>query len=188
MENRKRALSTSLLLVFGLFGGLLLYTSQDRSVDPGAQHASIHYGMDLELKWIAEADQADFVAVQETLSYYAGLIGAQAGALPSAFRLDHCCDEPVKLALGNTSDFYQASASLDFPGDHDSFLLLRALATRGYLETGKMTSYLGMFKGQASLHLPIPGQVAQVLHIRNSAFQVNLVPRFTQLDEEMPEA
>ena len=188
MENRKRALSTTLLLVFGLFGGLLLYTSQDRAVDPSTLHTTIHYGMDLELKWIAEADQADFVAVQETLSYYAGLLGREAGTYSSHFRLNHCCDEPVSLALGTASDFYQATASLDFPGDHDGFLLLRALATRGYLQTGKMTSYLGTYQGQASLHLPIPGQVAQVLHIRNSAFEVNLVPRFARLDEAMPEA
>jgi hypothetical protein len=189
MENKQRSLGITLLLALTLFGGLIYYTSFDRTVEQSGYHAHVGYGIDVELKWIAEADQADYVVVQETLSHYANLVGMSSGALGSRFKLDHCCDDAdLQAAMGGHSDFYHLTASLDFEAPDASRQLLSALIDQGYLELGNFTNFYGMVHGEAAMHLPIVGSIAEVLHIRNSAFDVQLVPRISGVTQMDPEA
>lgn len=189
METKQRSLRISLFLALGLFGGLIYYTSLDRTVDPSGFHAQVAYGMDVELKWIAEADQADYVVVQETLSHYASLIGLTSGAHSSRFQLDHCCDEAeLRASMGDHADVYHLTASLDFEAPDTSYHLLQAMLGQGYLELGNYTNFYGMLHGEAAMHLPIAGRSSQILHIRNSSFELNLVPRVSGFEETNPEA
>ena len=186
MEKKTQSLRITLLLALALFGGLIVYTSQDRADSQGGYHADISYGLDLQVKWIADADQADFAVVQDTLQYYAGLLASNSGAGATRFRLDHCCDGTSASPTSEiASGMYAMQASLDFARPDMGQQLLTRLMDHGYLRPGKYAFSYGLARGDAALTLPIPSRGGEMLHIRQSAFELQMVPRVTVLSEEM---
>ncbi len=181
----KKPVRIALLLSLTLFGVLLFVASHDRGVDNSSYHAEVTYGVDVDLKWIAEADQVDHVVVQDTFNYYAGLIGQYAGSQSSRFRLDRFRDESMQAP---STDLYHWTGSLSFEAPDASLHLLNALVQQGYLEPGGYLAALGTSRGETALHLPIPGGHGQVLHIRQSAYELSLLPRVAELGAAEPEA
>jgi hypothetical protein len=178
MEKNPRSLRITLLLALCLFGALVYYTAQDRNDQQAGYHAEIAYGMDVELRWIVEADQADRQVVQDTLSFYAGMLGQYAGAQSSRFELGHCCDDAaLQASFTDHADFYHLRASLDFAAPDAHASLMSHLIAQGYVQPGAYRYQYGLGRGELALHLPVPGHAGQVLHISGSAFELQMAPR-----------
>lgn len=177
MKNQSRALRITLVLALALFVGLISYSFQDRNHLQHEFHTEIDYGMDLELKWMAEADAATHKAVQDTFGFYAEQMGLYAGATSSRFQLDEL------------TGMYHLTASMDFAQPDAAQSLLSALVDQGYVVPAGYTYRHGLGHGNLALRLPIPGQADQILHIDGSAFELQLAPRAVlDLSEESPEA
>jgi hypothetical protein len=175
MKDQKRALRITLLLALGLFGGLVFYTSYDHS-DLSPRHAQDHvrYGLDVEVKWIAEADQASREVIQDTFSFYAERLALYTGAQSSRFQLD------------DLSGMYQLTASLDFGSPATGQRLLSLLIDHGFVDPGAYHYQHGMGHGALALHLPVP-QTGHVLHLDGSVFELTVAPRadFDWLETEV---
>jgi hypothetical protein len=159
MKNKKRSLRLALFLSLSGFIALVFITSQHNGYQEPSSSALITYGLDVELKWVAEDEHADFALVQDTLGYYAASFGIHGDALSSRFELDHCCDDPaLRAAFERNADFYRFSFSADFAQPASRQLLLNHVVDAGYLLPGKIHQYYGMLRGNANLSLPIPSR------------------------------
>jgi hypothetical protein len=185
MEKKTRSLRITLLLALSLFGLLIYYSAFDHNDLQSNYGTEISYGMDLEIRWLAAADAADFAVVQDTFNHYAELVATYSGALKTDYRLDHCCEGARATAM--PSGMYALRVGLDFERPDASRILLGQLIDRGYLSPGRYAFAHGMAHGDASLSLPIPGQSGKVLQIPSTAFELQMVPRVSGMDPSLME-
>jgi hypothetical protein len=175
--NKKRSLLLVVLLSVSGFAALVWFASHDRGYYGHEAPPRVTYGLHAELKWMAMEGAADFAVVQDTLGFYASRWGAHGPALGSRFQLDHCCDDPALRAHFSDRSAYRASFSVDFAHPAAGPAALQDWMDRGWLQLEAVHMAGGWLRGQASLRLPVPGQDGRVLEIRDSRFELSMVPR-----------
>jgi hypothetical protein len=183
MNTRRRPARIALLLSLTLFGALIYWGSLDRPVFHDEHDTALRFGLDLDLQWIADADQADFAVVQDTLHHYAGQLGMFSGALSARFELDH-----LDLQAVSDQQLYKLQLSMDFDAPDAGHALLTQWVTQGYLSPYAGSYRHGFADGATHVHLPIPGSDAATLHIDGAAYHLRLVPRMTDLTLPNPGA
>ncbi|MBK9448036.1 MAG: hypothetical protein IPN95_01190 [Bacteroidetes bacterium] len=187
MEKKTRSLRLVLLLAVTGFAGLVWLTSQHNGTRTHGNSAEISYALNVELKWVATDENADFALVQDTLSYYAAAFGSESKAHSSEFRLDHCCgDLALREMWTNNADFYQLHFSTGFADPAARQRLLSGLIAQGYLRPGKTDFRFGLANGNVDLILPVPHQPGRVLEIRGSAFELSFLPRVQDVVADEP--
>lgn len=178
MHDRKRAVSISLLFALGLFALLIVLGSRDRNAQQFAHEQTIRYGLDMKLSWFAFADQQDFEVVQDTLHFYAGLLGDAHVNLESRWRLDHCCDDPrLRAELTGGLKWFGLQANVDFAALAQREALVARMVQLGGLQLHTLHDAHGNYRGVADLHLPIPGGDGEMLHLREAAFELRMPAR-----------
>lgn len=187
MEKKTRSLRLVLLLAVTGFAGLVWLTSQHNGTRMHGNSAEVSYALDVNLKWVATDENADFAMVQDTLNFYAAEFGSHHAAHSSEFQLDHCCgDLALRNAWTNNSDFYQMHFSASFTEPTTRHRLLSGLVAGGYLHLGKADMHYGMSNGNVDLFLPVPNQPGRILEIRGSAFELSFLPRVQDVVADEP--
>lgn len=185
MKNKKSSLRTVLFLAISGFIALVYVASQHNGYQDPGYGAEITYGLDVELKWIATDEHADFAMVQDTLGYYASMVGLHSDAHSTRYRLDHCCDDPA-LRASIIGDWYHASFSADFEQPAQRQRLLARWMEQGWLRLSHASNGYGVIHGSASLSLPVPHRPGKLLKIQGSQFELTLAPRVVQPQESEP--
>lgn len=188
MEKKQKSVRWAFLIALTMFGAILFYASRDRGVEHAEFHSQVAFGLDVDLEWIASADQADFAVVQDTLSFYAEQLGLHSGALSSRLKVDYWDGEQGNSAAADHLNVYHLSASLDFEVPDASLQLLNRLVMHGYLEPGIHQHDLGTTRGLAQLHLPIPNGQGKVLHMRGASYAMSFASRLPDFQETEPDA
>jgi hypothetical protein len=136
----------------------LVYLPTQRHPYTYGNSAEISYALNVELKWVATDENADFALVQDTLSYYAAAFGSTDNTHSSEFRLDHCCGD---LALREMLDQQCRLLSAAFRARVLQIPLrgsgcFRGMIAQGYLRPGKDGFPLWLGKWQSGLDLAGP--------------------------------
>jgi hypothetical protein len=189
MENKTRSVRLAVLLALLSFGGLVYLTSQHNGTRTYGNSAEISFALDVELKWVATGENADFALVQDTLSYYAAEFGHTENAHSSAFKLDHCCgDLALREIWTDNSDFYQMHFRAEFDDPETRQLMVSGMIAKGYLRPSKTATQFGISKGNLDLFLPIPNQPGRILEISGAAFKLSFLPRIEDAAANEPMA
>jgi hypothetical protein len=188
MEKKQKSVRWAFLIALAMFGAILFYASRDRGVEHFEYHSQVAFGLDVDLEWVASADQADFAVVQDTLSFYAEQLGLHSGALSSRLKVEYWGEGKENAAAAHSLNVYHMSASLDFGVPDASIQLLNRLVIHGYLEPGTHEHTSGTTRGLAQLHLPIPNGQGKVLHMRGTSYEMSFASRFPDFQETEPDA
>ena len=187
MEKKTRSVRLAVLLALLSFVGLVYLTSQHNGTRTYGNSAEISFALDVELKWVATGENADFALVQDTLSYYAAEFGRTDYAHSSAFKLEHCCgDLALRESWTDNSDFYQMRFRAEFDDPETRQLLVSGMIAKGYLRPGKTATQFGISKGNLDLFLPVPHLPGRILEIRGSAFELSFLPHVLDVAAQEP--
>ena len=182
MKKNQAALLTSLLLSIGLFGLLLFGTSRPEPKDDSPSIWAVNQGLQLEMKWLLDADMADFATVQDTLSFYAQQLADI--NLSMRWQLNQCCGDPELLqAFTGGPEAYNFTMDITFPSENARYAAVEKFIGLGYAQTDLKRLSFWEAEGRVNIQLPIPGQKGRMLEISNSALHITAAP---QLDQPFP--
>jgi len=173
MERKKKSILVAFGLSLALFVTLIGLTIDTRyrydSHDPYAEV----FGLNVNLRWILKGNQADYVAVQDTLNYYAMALNTAQVTSRADWQLDHCCgDKAFQGDYANGGDMYHLEAAMNFGALPDRKNLVEMCIAKGWVDFERCDYRYGLASGRMNLHLPMPNQDGKVLHIEDSQFEV----------------
>jgi hypothetical protein len=173
MKSRKTSVVVAFLVALWIFGGLIGLTYDPKGHYNERSRTDDLFGFNVDLSWLLSGQQANFVAVQDTLNFYAKSLSDAKLTSRADWRLHHCCDDLGAESLqGSEKGMYHLATSMNFFHLESHQSIVGWMYKQGWIDFRSHNYRYGIASGRMDLHIPMPTQDGKVLHIEDSKYEV----------------